>query len=119
MPMTIAAPTPPDPARSVVGILAGGGPLPGQVAAGAVAAGRAVFIVGFEGFAEPAVIGGYPHVVARLGAAGRILGALRAHGVHTLVLAGPVRRPSILDLRPDAEGARILARIGAGGVCRG
>ena len=29
-----------------------------------------------------------------------------------LVLIGPVRRPSLLDLRPDAEGARILARIG-------
>ncbi len=95
-----------------MGILAGGGPLPGQVAAAARAAGREVFIVGFEGFAEPAVIGGYPHAIARLGAAGRILGALRANGVRDLVLAGPVRRPSILDLRPDAEGARILARIG-------
>ena len=28
------------------------------------------------------------------------------------MLVGPVRRPSLLDLRPDAEGARILARIG-------
>jgi DUF1009 family protein len=28
------------------------------------------------------------------------------------VLVGPVRRPSLLDLRPDAEGARLLTRIG-------
>ena len=28
------------------------------------------------------------------------------------MLVGPVRRPSLLDLRPDAEGARLLARIG-------
>jgi DUF1009 family protein len=104
--MTYAAPTPPE---SPLGILAGGGPLPGQVAA---AAGRPVFIVGFEGFAEPSVIGSYPHVLLRVGAAGRILAALRRQGVRDLVLAGPVRRPSILDLRPDAEGARILARIG-------
>ncbi len=92
--------------------MAGGGPLPGQVAAAARAAGRDVFIIGFDGFAEPAVIGGYPHAIARLGAAGRILGTLRAKKVRDLVLAGPVRRPSIMDLRPDAEGARILARIG-------
>jgi len=45
-------------------------------------------------------------------AAGRILAALREHGCRELVLVGPVRRPSLLDLRPDAEGARILARIG-------
>lgn len=100
------------PAPRRLGILAGGGPLPGQVAAAAIAAGRSVFILGFEDFAEPAVIGGYPHRYVRLGAAGRILAMLREAGCEDLVLVGPVRRPSLLDLRPDAEGARILARIG-------
>ncbi len=95
-----------------LGILAGGGPFPGQVAAAAGAAGREVFIVGFEDFAEPAVIGAYPHAYARLGAAGRILRLLRENRCTDLVLVGPVRRPSLRDLRPDAEGARILARIG-------
>lgn len=97
---------------SCLGILAGGGPLPGQVARAALAAGRTVFIVGFEDFAEPAVIGAYPHAVARVGAAGRILALLRGAGCRDLVLVGPVRRPSLLDLRPDREGAKILARIG-------
>lgn len=112
--MTSAAPTPPDHSAATrpLGILAGGGPLPGQVAAAAAAAGRPVFIIGFEGFAEPRVIGGYSHLMVRLGAAGRILATLRSHQVRELVLAGPVRRPSILDLRPDAEGTRILARVG-------
>ncbi len=95
-----------------LGILAGGGPLPGQVAAAARAAGRAVFIVGLEGYADPAVIAPFAHVFARLGAAGTILGQLRAAGVRDLVLVGPVRRPSVFDLRPDAEGVRIMARIG-------
>jgi DUF1009 family protein len=95
-----------------LGILAGGGPLPGRVAAAAQAGGRTVFLVGFEGYAEPAVLAPFPHEYIRLAAAGRILAALRAHGCADLVLVGPVRRPSILDLRPDAEGARILARIG-------
>jgi DUF1009 family protein len=95
-----------------LGILAGGGPLPGRVAAAAVAAGRAVFVIGFEGFADPDMLAPYPHAYARLGAAGRILELLRAHGCRDIVLVGPVRRPSLLALRPDAEGARILARIG-------
>lgn len=106
-----AAPAPP-PTPGTLGILAGGGPLPGRVAAAAVQAGRPVFIVGFEDFAELPVISPYPHAIARLGAAGKILSLLRAHDVRDLVLIGPVRRPGWLDLRPDAEGARLLARIG-------
>ena len=95
-----------------LGILAGGGRLPGQVAAAAAAAGRAVFIIGLEGFADPAVLASWPHEVIRITAAGRILAALRAHGCQDLVLIGPVRRPSLLGLHPDVAGARILARIG-------
>lgn len=95
-----------------LGILAGGGPLPGRVAAAAQAAGRPVFIVGLEGFAEAAVLAPYPHIVLRIGAAGRILSELRGHGCQDLVMIGTIRRPSVLDLRPDAVGARLLARIG-------
>ncbi len=97
---------------STVGILAGSGPLPGQVAAAALAAGRKVFLVGFEGFAETHVLAQYPHTMVRLGAAGQILSQLRTHHVSDLVLIGPVRRPSMFDLRPDAEGVRIVARVG-------
>ena len=95
-----------------LGIIAGGGALPGQVAAAARAAGRAVFILGLEGFADPAVVAPWPHEIRRLGAAGRIIAALRQHGCQDLVMIGPIRRPSLLDLRPDAEGAKLLARVG-------
>lgn len=95
-----------------LGILAGGGRLPGQVAAAAHAAGRAVFIVGLDGYADPVVLASWPHEMIRIGAASQILTALRAHGCRDLVMIGPVRRPSMLDLRPDVEGARIIARIG-------
>src|SRR5690242_5529863 len=99
-------------AVSGVGVLAGGGELPARVAEAVRAAGRPVFLVGLEGFADPEVLRPFPHEIIRMGAAGRILQALRAHGCAELVLIGPLRRPSLLDLRPDAEGARILARIG-------
>src|SRR5271167_3994485 len=95
-----------------LGIIAGGGVLPVRVAAAARAAGRGVFIVGLEGFADPALLTPWPHEMRRIGAAARIIAALREHGCQDLVMIGPVRRPSLLDLRPDAEGARLLARIG-------
>jgi DUF1009 family protein len=109
--MTLSAAQPAD-VRPALGILAGGGPLPGRVAAAAQAAGRAVFLIGLEGYAEPAVLAPYPHAWARLGAAGRILAMLREHGCADLVMVGPVRRPSLLTLGLDAEGVRLLGRLG-------
>ena len=100
------------PAPRTLGILAGGGPFPAQVAHAARAAGRPVFVLAFEDYADPASIADFPHAFARVGAAGRILSLLRANGVQDLVLVGPVKRPSLLDLRPDFEGTKILARIG-------
>ena len=71
-----------------------------------------MFVVGFEDFAEPAVIEPFPHAWARPAAGGRILSLLRDHSCSDIVLIGPIRRPGLRDLRPDAEGARLLARIG-------
>lgn len=86
--------------------------MPARLAGAAAASGRAVFVLGLEGHADPALISSFPHAFARIGAAGRILSALRGAGVDELVLIGPVKRPSLLTLMPDAEGTRILARIG-------
>jgi DUF1009 family protein len=95
-----------------LGIIAGGGSFPAEVAAAARAAGRGVFILGLEGFADVTVLAPWPHEIQRLGAAGRILAALRENGCQDLVMIGPVRRPSLLDMRPDTEGAKLLARVG-------
>jgi DUF1009 family protein len=95
-----------------LGIIAGSGPLPAQVAWAAEAAGRRVFIIGLEGHAEPAVLAPFPHAFLRFGGAVRIISLLKEQGCEDLVLVGPVRRPSFRDLRPDAEGLKLLARIG-------
>ncbi|OYV41294.1 MAG: UDP-2,3-diacylglucosamine pyrophosphatase [Acidocella sp. 20-61-6] len=97
---------------AALGIIAGGGVLPGEVAAAAQASGRPVFIVALEHYAEPAVVSAYPHGFFRMDAVGAIRQALREHGCADLVIIGPVKRPSILSLRPDAEGIKLLARIG-------
>ena len=95
-----------------LGIIAGGGNLPGQVAAAARAGGRQVFITALEGFAEPSVVAPFPHRFFRLGAIGAIRNALREENCAEVVMIGPVKRPSLLALRPDAEGAKLLAKIG-------
>jgi DUF1009 family protein len=95
-----------------LGIIAGGGPLPARVAAAAAAANRPVYLVALDGYADTALIAQYPHAPARVGAAGHILRLLRDAQCQDIVLVGPVKRPSLLHLRPDAEGARLLARIG-------
>ena len=106
MPPSSSSPSgsPPSAAPVPLGILAGGGVLPARVAAAAQAAGRPVFIVGLEGYADPAQLAPWPHAIIRLGAAARILAALRAHQCRDLVLIGSLRRPSFLDMRPDAAG---------------
>src|SRR5690348_15863710 len=95
-----------------LGILAGDGELPLRLDQGAIQAGRPVFVVGIEGWAEPSALAGLPHAVERLGATSAILGHLRARGIRQLVLAGRASRPSIASLRPDAFGVTLLARLG-------
>jgi UDP-2,3-diacylglucosamine hydrolase len=98
--------------RGTLGLIACGGELPRTIARAARAAGRGVFVVAVEGWADPADWAGFPHIVSRPGAAGTILGALRQAGTRQLVLCGRAQRPSIVSLRPDPVGIRLLARIG-------
>jgi len=93
-----------------LGILAGGGPLPGYLVEACRSAGRDVFVIAFEGQADPDVIGDTPHAWVRLGAAGEALDRLHAENVEEIVMAGPVRRPGWLELRPDRRAAKFLGR---------
>ena len=98
--------------EGTLGIIAGGGQVPAQLAAAVAATGRDVFVLALEGHADRASIAAFPYAAIRLGAVGEGLAHLRARGVTDLVLVGTVRRPSLLTLMPDAEGAKLIARIG-------
>jgi DUF1009 family protein len=98
--------------RGVLGILAGGGELPRRLAESARAQGRSVFLVAFKGHTDPATPEGFDHIWSRLGAAGEILDALRRHEVQEIVLAGPVKRPSLGEVWPDRRAARFFSKIG-------
>ncbi|MBK1669140.1 UDP-2,3-diacylglucosamine pyrophosphatase [Rhodovibrio sodomensis] len=96
-----------------LGVLAGGGPLPRQIVEHCRRQGREVFVVAFRGQTDPATVDGeVAHLWTRLGAAGPTLKALRTAGCRDLVMAGPVRRPSFGEVRPDLTAARFLGRLG-------
>ena len=93
-----------------LGILAGGGPLPGYIIEACRSSGRDHFVLAFQDQADPTVIGDAPQAWVRLGAVEEAIGRLRAEECVELVLAGPVRRPTLAELRPDRRAARFLAR---------
>jgi UDP-2,3-diacylglucosamine hydrolase len=96
-----------------LGVLAGGGQLPVRVIEACRAAGRDFFVLAFEGHTDPATVADTPHAWVRLGAVGEALRRLHDAKVEEVVLAGPVKRPSFDDLRPDWRGAVFLAKVGA------
>ena len=95
-----------------LGIIAGGGGLPLRVAEAVAASGRPVVVAVLEGHGDAADFAAYPSKAFRWGLAAQLLAWLKANGVRQVVLAGTVSRPSILSLRPDAAGVKLLARIG-------
>ena len=95
-----------------LGLLAAGGDVPRRVARTAAAAGRTVAVVALEGWARPEDFAGLPVIAERPGAAGTIVAFFRQHGVAEVVMTGGAQRPAFRALRPDATGARLLARVG-------
>ena len=95
-----------------LGILAGGGTLPQRLVDACRSSGRPVFVLAFEGQTAAQTTLGVEHAWVRLGAIGTALEILRGAAVDDLVLAGPMRRPSIAELRPDKLAMKILARTG-------
>ena len=95
-----------------LGILAGGGDLPQRLVEACRAAGREVFVLAFEGHTEPETVRDVEHAWSRLGAMGGAIELLRKAKVSELVMAGPIRRPSLKELRPDLKGLQFLTKVG-------
>jgi DUF1009 family protein len=83
-----------------LGILAGGGGVPCELADAVVRRGRKVHIVGLLGEAEPD-IARFPHTWVNWGGIGAMLRAFREHGCGEVVFVGRVRRPNLTAIRPD------------------
>jgi DUF1009 family protein len=97
---------------SPLGIIAGGGSLPRQLILRCAEEGRAVFVVAVEGETDNETIENIPHIWARIGQVGLAIDAMRKANVHDLVLAGKIGRPKLANLKPDALGAKLMAKMG-------
>jgi len=94
-----------------LGIIAGGGSLPGRLAEAAAVAGRDPFIVAISGETDPETLVGRAHVSVGIAAVGRLIDALRDAGCAEIVLAGRMKRPTFSELRPDWRGMKLLPRV--------
>lgn len=96
-----------------IALIAGRGDLPFEVVRTCVARGRPIVVVAIEGQHDDALLNlGVPTVVLGFGAVGALFDFLRAHRVQDIVMVGQMARPALSSLRMDAEGARLLARLG-------
>ena len=92
-----------------VGIVAGGGELPLEVANACISAGRQVHLIGVDEFADP-IPSSVPHDRISMGKLGRCIKVLRQTGCQDLVFAGHFTRPKdrSIKLRPDFSGIMFL-----------
>ena len=97
-----------------LGVIAGGGSLPIRICEACENAGRPFFVIAIEKQADVDGLSRFPHAVVRLGAAGKALKRFKAEGVQDLVMAGRVSRPSLAQLRPDAEALKFFTTVGRG-----
>lgn len=101
-----------------LGLIAGGGGLPGAIAADCAARGREVFIIRLKGLADPS-LERLPGAEAGLAELGKSLKALRKAGCESVCFAGVVRRPEDFSaLRPDFAALKhmpsVIAAAGQG-----
>ena len=94
-----------------LGIVAGGGHLPRRLIEHCRSQGRGTFVVAIEGNTEPSTVEGVEHLWVKLGQTKRAMDALRTAGVAELVLIGPVKRPSLSELRPDGYTLKALTKL--------
>lgn len=92
-----------------LGLIAGGGSLPVEIAQHCERSGRPLFVVRLKGFAGEAL---EPFTGAEVGLAeiGKCIKALKRAGCEAVCLAGNVARPDFSTLMPDLRGLALLPK---------
>ena len=97
---------------SCLGIIAGGGALPQKLIEACRRDQRSFFVLGFKGQTDDSIMQGTPHAWSKLGAMAQSISILKSNGVDTLVMAGSIRRPGLLELKPDLRAIQVFAKLG-------
>lgn len=92
-----------------LGIIAGLGQLPVQVADAAIARGQGIYVLRLKGFEEPA-LSDYPGQTVGIAELGKTFKALRQAGCEQVCFAGIVKRPDFSALKPDLKGMSLLPK---------
>jgi hypothetical protein len=95
-----------------LGIIAGGGAVPRQLIGACQKLGRAFFVICLEGQADPGLAEGLPHAWVHLGAGSRLKELFAEQQIKDVVMIGRVRRPSLLEIKPDWLALKVLTKIG-------
>ena len=93
-----------------LGLIAGGGDLPLQIARHCQEAGRPLFVVRLRGFAD-AAMEAFPGAEVGLAEIGRCIRVLKQAECDSVCLAGNVARPDFSALKPDLRGVAMLPRL--------
>jgi DUF1009 family protein len=93
-----------------LGLIAGGGDLPLQIAQHCQDAGRPLFVVRLRGFAD-AAMEAFPGAEVGLAEVGRCIRVLKQAQCDSVCLAGNVARPDFSALKPDLRGVAMLPRL--------
>jgi DUF1009 family protein len=103
-----------------VGIIAGGGALPVEVAAGLAAQGHEPFVVIVEGEVAPeSGLDRYPHETLALERIGSLVGLLRRNRISHVVLAGEIRRRPRLSAMRVNPGLLAIVPLLVAALARG
>ncbi len=94
-----------------LGIISGGGELPGAIAESARAQGREIFLLALEGSAAENDVAAFPHGWASVGELGKAFKLLKQGGCADVTFAGRVARPNFGALKLDAAGALALPKV--------
>ena len=99
--------------KSRLGIIAGTGHLPRQIAERFDPSGKTIFFIALEGITDPETVINFDHKWAKLGQLQIAMTALLDAKVDKVVMAGPVKRPALSSLKLDKRASKMLLRGGA------
>ncbi len=92
-----------------LGIIAGGGDLPGRLVDACRARGRDTFVLAYRGVGEVKSV--TPDAWVDIGRIGDTFAALHSAACDEVVLAGPIQRPKLSVLKLDKRGRAILGKL--------
>jgi DUF1009 family protein len=94
-----------------LGIIAGGGLLPSEIASLHQNLGGKVFIAALEGEADISSITSYPYKQFPMGSVGALLEYFVENNVKEIIIIGGITRPDLKSIKVDVMGSLLIAKI--------